>query len=338
MKSISVDFGSGVTKIYMPGCGVVLMEATCIAVEECQEKEERFLSVKAYGDKARALSGRAAVNTHIVNPVRDGNIVHENLAAALLGHFLEKIEIPRKKAKKTEVIFVLPCGAKSELKQAYLRVAEECGIGAVYFTLAPFAAVLGHNVAISESAPMFCVDIGSSITNIAALSQDGIVSGFNVNLGGGNIDVHLIDELAENYNTKVGALTAEKLKNTVGSLLVDDNKINVFEGREVSSGAPPSIAVNSEQICGVIHMYVDKILEYVELVLKQLPAEVISGVMHGGIYLSGGLVKMDGLAEYIEKKLGISVNVPEEPQLCAVIGGGMILSDDDLLDKFATQE
>ena len=101
MKSISVDFGSGVTKIYMPGCGVVLMEATCIAVEECQEKEERFLSVKAYGDKARALSGRAAVNTHIVNPVRDGNIVHENLAAALLGHFLEKIEIPRKKAKKT---------------------------------------------------------------------------------------------------------------------------------------------------------------------------------------------------------------------------------------------
>ena len=39
MKSISVDFGSGVTKIYMPGCGVVLIVATCIAVEECKEKE-----------------------------------------------------------------------------------------------------------------------------------------------------------------------------------------------------------------------------------------------------------------------------------------------------------
>ncbi len=34
MNKISVDLGSGVTKIYMPGCGVVLKEATCIAVEE----------------------------------------------------------------------------------------------------------------------------------------------------------------------------------------------------------------------------------------------------------------------------------------------------------------
>lgn len=338
MKSLSIDFGSGVTKIYMPGCGVVLMEATCIAVEECEEKGEKFLSVKAYGNKARALSGRAAVNTHIVNPVFEGNIVHENLAAELLGYFLEKVEIPRKKAKKTEVIFILPCGVKQEVKDAYLRVAEECNIGSVYFTLAPFAAVLGHNVSINESSPMFCVDIGSSITNIAALSKDGIVSGFNVNLGGGNIDVHLIDELAENYNTKIGALTAEKLKNTVGSLLVDDNKLNVVEGREVSSGTPTSIAVNSEQIAGVIKLYIDKIIEYITVVLRKLPAEVISGVMHGGIFLSGGLVKLDGLPEYIESKLKIPVNVPEEPQLAAVIGGGTIISNDDLLERFATKD
>ena len=57
MKRISVDLGSGVTKIYMPGCGVVLMEATCIAVEQRVENGEKTLTVKAYGDKARALSG-----------------------------------------------------------------------------------------------------------------------------------------------------------------------------------------------------------------------------------------------------------------------------------------
>lgn len=338
MKSISIDFGSGVTKIYMPGCGVVLMESTCIAVEECVEKGEKFLSVKAYGDKARALSGRAALNTHIINPVFEGNIVHENLAAALLGYFLEKIEITRRRARKVEALFILPCGVKPETKEAYRRVAEECGLGAVFFTFTPFSSVLGHNVVISESAPMFCVDIGSSITNIAALSQDGIVSGFNVNLGGSNIDVHLIDELAENYNIKIGALTAEKLKNTVGSLLHDDNKINVVEGRDVSSGAPVSVAVNSEQIYGVITTYVDKIIEYVTLVLNKLPAEVASGIMHGGIYLSGGLLKLDGLAEYIGKKLGIPVNVPEEPQLASVIGGGTIIASDELLDRFATND
>ncbi|MBD5632613.1 MAG: hypothetical protein HDP34_05230 [Clostridia bacterium] len=338
MKKIAIDMGSGVTKIYMPGCGVVLTEATCIAVEEYFEGGEKRIGIKAYGDKARALSGRAALNTHIVNPVFEGDIVHEKLAANLLEYFLEKIEIPFKKAKRVEAVFILPCGAKPELKQKYLRIANECGIGAVYFTVTPFAAVLGHNVAISESTPMFVLDIGHSITNIAALSQDGIVYGLTVNLGGGNIDVQIIDELAENFNLKIGALTAERLKNTVGSLLDDDNKMNVVEGRDVKTGAPASLAVNSEQIYEVIQTYIDKILEYVTLVLTKLPAEVAPGVMHSGIYLSGGLMKMDGLAEYIEKKLSIPVNLPEEEQLAAVIGGGTILVNDELLDRFATVE
>ncbi len=89
MRRIAVDFGSSETKICIAGSGVVLKEATCIAVEEDGES----FTVKAYGDKARALSGRAAVNTHIVNPVFEGDVVHENLAACLLSYFLDKIEI-----------------------------------------------------------------------------------------------------------------------------------------------------------------------------------------------------------------------------------------------------
>lgn len=338
MKKIAIDFGSGVTKIYMPGCGVVLMESTCIAVEEYEEKGIKRVGVKAFGDKARALSGRAAVNTHIVNPVFEGDIVHENLAAYLLEYFLEKVEITRKKAARCEVLFILPCGVKQEVRQKYKRLADELNIGTVYFTLTPFAAVLGHNVSISESLPMFSLDIGQSITNIAVFSQDGIISGLSVNLGGGNIDVHLIDELAENDNLKIGGLTAERLKNTVGSLLPDDNKMTVIDGREVSDSAPASISVNSGRIYDVITTYIDKILEYVQIVIKKLPAEVASGIMHGGLYVSGGLLKMDGLAEYIREKLKIPVNVPEEPQLAAVIGGGAILSDEDMIDKFATVE
>ncbi len=336
MKRLAIDFGSNVTKIYMPGCGVVLMEATCIAVEEVIENGEKQLHIKAFGDKARALSGRAALNTHIVNPVFEGDIVHEELAVYLLEYFLDKIEISRRRAKHTEVMFILPCGCKPDLKEKYQRIADECNISMTYFTFSPFACVLGHNVAISESTPMFVLDIGYGITNIAAISQDGIISGINVNLGGGNIDVHLIDELAENYNLKIGALTAERLKNTVGSLLHDDNKMTVADGRDSSSGAPSSIAVNSSQLYDIITTYIDKILEYVSLVMSKLPAEVSSGIMRGGIYLSGGLVKMDGLAEYIESKLSIPVNVPEEPQLAAVIGAGTILTNDNLWDRLAT--
>lgn len=334
MRRVAIDFGSSETKICIVGSGVVLKEATCIAVEEDGEKS---FAVKAYGDKARALFGRAAVNTHIVNPVFEGDIVHENLAVCLLTYFLEKIEISRRKARYTEVIFILPCGSGEELKEKYKRIAAECGIGAVYFTITPFAAVLGHNVTISESRPMFCIDIGYGITNIAALSQDGLIYGININLGGGNIDKHIIAELADKKNLNIGALTAEKIKNVVGSLLHDDNKMTVIDGRDRESGAPSSLAVNSSHVYEYIVTYIDKILEYVSLVLAKLDAEVASGIVHGGIYLSGGLMKMDGLAEYIHDKLGIPVNIPDEPQLAAVIGAGTILSNDYLFTRLATE-
>ena len=335
MKRIAIDFGSSETKICIAGCGVVLKEATCIAVEE--DAGLKTYTVKAYGDKARALSGRAAVNTHIINPVFEGDIVNENLAASLLTHFLEKIEIPRRKAKYTETIFIIPCGCGEELKEKYRRLADSCGLGAVYFTVTPFASILGHNVAISESTPMFCIDIGYGITSMAALSQDGIISGISINLGGGNIDKHIMNEISDKRNLKIGALTAERIKNTVGSLLVDDNKMMIVDGRDLISGAPTSISVNSAHVYDYITTYIDKILEYVSLVMSQLDAEVASGIVRGGIFLSGGLMKMDGLAEYIQSKLNIPVNIPDEPQLASVIGAGTILSNDYLFTRLATE-
>ncbi len=338
MKKIAVDFGSGVTKIFLSGCGVVLREATCIAVEEYEEKGEKKLGIKACGDKARALYGRAAVDTRIVNPVFEGDIIHFELAVQLFKYFLSKIEITRFSARRTEILFILPCGMKKEVKQKYRSLAEACGFSSVYFTLTPFAAVIGQNVIINESAPMFSLDIGYSLSVIAAFSQDGIISGLSVNLGGGNIDVHIMDDLAENSNLKIGGLTAEKLKNRVASLLPDDNKMAVAEGRDLTSGAPVSVSVNSEQLTEAVTTYVDKILEYVVFVITKLPPEAASAVMRGGVYLSGGLIKMDGIADYIQSKLGMSVILAEEPQLAAVSGGGAIVSDYTLADTFATEE
>lgn len=336
MIRLAIDVGSQKTKIYMPGSGVVLSEATCIAAETGAEDGQTVLNVKYYGDRARALSGRAALNTRIVNPVVEGDIVNVGLMSALLSYFLEKIEITRRKAKSAEVTFLIPCGSDSRLKSKYIQVAADCNIGRVLFVQTPFAAVTGHNVTLSETYPVFCLDVGHAITNIAVFSLDGIIYGLSVNLGGGNVDVHLMDYLAENFNLKIGALTAERLKITVGSLLEDDNKMTVADGRDVKNGTPSSVAVNSSQIEDIIKLYVDKILEYVTAVLAKLPAEVASAVMHDGIYLSGGFAKTDGFAEYVSAKLGVPVNSCEEPALAPVIGAGAIISDPVLRGKTAT--
>lgn len=338
MIKLAIDFGSQLTKIYMLGCGVVLAESTCVAVEERMENENPVYQVKYFGNKARALYGKAAKNTHIINPVFEGDIVNINLATELLRHFLEKIEITARQAKNCEVIFILPCGANEELKDKYLEIADQLNLATVYFTQTPYAAAIGHNASLSESTPVFSVDIGYGITNVAAFSFDGMICGYSLNLGGGNIDVHIMDYMAENNKIKIGALTAERIKNTVGSLIEDDNKITVADGRLISDGTPESVALNSSHIYQIIKLYVDKIIEYIKLAINELPAEVASNVMHSGVYLSGGLIKLDGLSDYISATLKLPVNCPEEPQYAAVIGAGTILSSPRLLEVLAEEE
>lgn len=294
------------------------------------------VAIKAYGDTARALSGKAAKNTRIINPVCEGEIVQPALLTELLKYFLEKIEITPRKAKQTEIMFIVPCSATRKLRKTYLKIAADCGIGRTYFTRTPFAAVLGHNVVLSKTSPVFCVDVGYGKTDISVFSLDGIISGFTANLGGGNIDVHIMDLLCERFGVKVGALTAEKLKNVVGSLYDDDNKMLAVIGRDIVSGEPAQVAVNSSHLGEVIKLYVDKIIEYVRAVLSDLPAEVSAAVVNSGIYLSGGLTKMDGFSEYFGRGLEIKVNVCEEPSLASVIGGCTVLSSSYLCSKTAT--
>lgn len=334
MTRLVIDIGSWMTKIYMLGCGVVLSEATCVAVESGREDEPA--TIKAFGDEARALSGRAARNTRIINPVCEGEIVNPDLMAELLNYFLGKIEVTPRKARSTEVLFIVPCSATPQSRGVYAAVARECGIGRTYFTRTPYAAAMGHDVTITHTSPVFCVDVGYGKTDIAVFSLDGIISGFTLNLGGGNIDVHIHDLLRENFSFKIGAISAERLKNTVGSLLEDDNKMTVVDGRDNESGAPTSISVNSSQLEEVIKLYVDKIIEYTRAVLSELPAEVSSAVVHGGIYLSGGTVRMDGFAKYFSEKLGVKANMCEEPSLASVIGGCRILSDSALCAALVT--
>lgn len=113
MIRLAIDIGSFVTKIYMLGCGVVLSEATCVAVEN----DEGRINIKAFGDRARALSGKAALNTHIVNPVTEGDITRPELLSPLLSYFLEKIEVTRRKAKIARSCLSFPAGRRTSLRK-----------------------------------------------------------------------------------------------------------------------------------------------------------------------------------------------------------------------------
>ena len=169
---------------------------------------------------------------------------------------------------------------------------------------------------------MFAIDIGAGVTSIAAFSLDGIIAGLSMNVGGSNMDVHIIDHIADTFSLKIGSLTSEKLKNTVGSLIEDDNQSTIINGRDIKSGRPRSVSVSSADIVFPIKVYIDKIAEYADLVLKKLPAEVSAAMLKNGLYLSGGVCNIAGLAEYMSGKLQMEAHLSGDPQMAVVLGGG----------------
>ena len=79
----------------------------------------------------------------------------------------------------------------------------------------------------------------------------------------------------------------------------------------------------------------DKILEYSKLVLNKLPAEVAANVNQSGVFLSGGLMKIPYVREYVSTKLDMRAQVCEEPQFAVVRGGGALVRDKKALSKIA---
>lgn len=324
MLKLAIDFGTCMTKIYKIGSGIVLAEATCVTVQK--ETGE----IRAFGNEAKRLLGKTAELTEVCFPVYEGEIVNERYASALLEYFLGKVV---RRTFAVEALFCVPCAASAELREKYCRVAKAVGLSRVRFAESPYLAALGQDVPLSESNPVFALDMGAGKTSAAVFSLDGIIAGLTMNVGGNNMDVHIIDHIAETYNLKIGSQTSEKLKNTVGSLIENDNQSTIVNGRDVTTGKPRSVAVSSADILFPIRIYVDKVAEYAELVLRKLPAEVSAAMVKNGVFLAGGVCNLAGFADYMANKLQMEAHIAGDPQMAVVLGGGRAIGNSALLSR-----
>ena len=85
--TLAIEMGSSNTVIYKLGDGIVLKEATILAVESAGNKNR----VVAVGDTVKKMSVLPK-NVSVMHPVENGVITDVDLASTLLKKFLEKIE------------------------------------------------------------------------------------------------------------------------------------------------------------------------------------------------------------------------------------------------------
>ncbi len=331
MIKLAIDLGSSMTKIYRADTngGIVLAEPSCVAVAGNSEE------VRAIGKEAKSLIGKTAEYTQILYPVYEGKIVNRTLAVAMLKEFFNRIAMKPAVIRRAQVLFSVPCGIPDKDLQEYALLAEECGVKKAWFVEQPYLAALGSGAVLTDSEPVFCLDIGGGVTNIAVLSGDGIITGLSMNIGGNNMDANIISRIANNQRLLVGALTAEKIKNEIGSLSPSALGTVVAQGSSTVNYQPWAVSVQAADVTECIRVYVQKVVEYTTMALRNLSAEVSATVNRGGVYLSGGVMKIQHLPQYIGNKLGMRFRVSDEPQFATVLGGEVLLRDKQLLTRFA---
>jgi len=331
MIKIAIDLGSSMTKIYRAdtNSGIVLAEPSCVAVGNLDEE------VTAIGKDAKSLIGKTAKCTKIVYPIYEGVVVNRYLAVTMLQGFLARIGIKKSALRWAQILVSVPCGLSDTQLSEYVALMEDCGLDRVFFVEQPYLAALGGGAILSDADPIFCLDIGGGVSNAAVISPNGIISGLSINVGGNNIDANIIKKIEDDKNLKVGALTAERIKNEIGSLSASPLGTMVAEGRSLENFQPASASVHASELTDCVSMYINKILEYAVGVLWNLPAEVSATVHRNGVYLSGGVMKLTQAPQYIGTRLGMRYRVCEEPQFATVLGGGVLLRDKDLLERFA---
>lgn len=325
---IGIDLGSSNTKIYGVGSGVILYESSVVAVSTEYGKSE----IKAIGSDAKKLIGKTAENTKIVFPVFEGEIVNEKMATEMLNRFLKKIKFKQSLSSPLCVVSV-PCGADESLIKKVSKTVANTGLGVPCLVESPILSALGMGIPLNESNPCFVIDIGGGVTNISALSLDGIIAGISVSLGGRNIDTALIDYIADNYGLQIGLLTAERIKVQIGSLLEGDTLSTVINGRDLTTGRPRSIVLKAEDVAKPIKAFFDKIFELATKVLSKLPPEVSAEIRHAGVYITGGTASIVGLETYCKEKFKMNVNLAENNKISVALGMGAVLGNTELLKK-----
>ena len=331
MVKLAIDLGSSMTKIYRADTnnGVVLAEPSCVAVVGEDQ------TVKAIGKAAKNLIGKTAERTSIVYPVYEGEIVDMCLAETMLKDFLSRIGVKASALRRAHVLFSVPCGLSERVLSNYLTLTEGCGLKKVWFVEQPYLAALGSGAALSDTDPVFTLDVGGGVSNVAVVSGDGIIAGLSMNVGGNNMDANIITKISNNNKLLVGSLTAERIKNEIGSLAPGALGTMVAEGSSTENCQPAASSVQAGEITDCIRVYMNKVAEYAAEVLKTLPAEVAASVNRNGVQLSGGIMKIPYAPQYLGAKLGMRYRVSEEPQFATVLGGGVLLQDWAALNRYA---
>jgi len=332
-NDLAIDLGTANTLVFMKGKGIVVSEPSVVAVKTGPAGQRKVLAV---GSAAKEMLGRTPGSIVAIRPIKDGVIADFDHTEEMLRYFIRKVH-NRKNLVRPRIVICVPSGITQVEKRAVRESAESAGAREVYLIEEPMAAAIGAGLPITEASGNMIVDIGGGTTEVAVISLAGIVYAQSVRVGGDKMDEAIVHYMKRKYNMLIGERTAEAVKIGIGNVYKVDNEVHTMDikGRDLVSGTPKTMEINSDEIREAMTEPVNAIVEAVRISLEQTPPELAADIVDKGIILAGGGAHLKNIDILLSEETGLPVVIAEDPLSCVVIGSGMMLDELDLLKQVA---
>ncbi len=326
-NDLAVDLGTANTLVFVKGKGIVLREPSVVAVRQ----GIRSSKVLAVGKDAKMMLGRTPGNIKAIRPIKDGVIADFEVTEAMLRYFINKVH-NRRTLVHPRIIISVPSGITQVEKRAVKESAESAGAREVYLIEEPMAAAIGAGLPITEPTANMIVDIGGGTTEVAVISLAGIVYANSVRVAGDKMDDAILHHIKRKHNLAIGEHTSEIIKTTIANVMPEEPYETMdIKGRDLVSGVPKTLTINSEEIRGAISEQVDAIIEAVKMALELTPPELSADIVDQGIMLTGGGALLKNLDKRLNKETGLPIIIAEDPLSSVVLGSGQALENIDVL-------
>ena len=316
ITDIGIDLGTSSSLVYVRGKGVVLKEPSIVALDRDSNK------IRAIGEEARLMLGRAPGNIVAVRPMEHGVISDYLVTEQMLRYFIQKA-VGRLSFRKPRVAVCVPDNVTEVERKAVEDAAYQAGAREVYLVEEPVAAAIGAGIDISRPNGNMIVDIGAGTCSVAVLSINGIVVSHSIQIGGDDFDDAIVRYVRSHYGLMIGERAAEEIKISIGTAFEQPEKVTVdVNGRDMVTGLPKTVKVSSEDTRLALKDSLAQILDAIHNVLERTPPELAADVVDRGIILVGGGALLGGLEQLIEARTGVNTITAEDALLAVAIGTG----------------
>ncbi|MEN8135049.1 MAG: rod shape-determining protein [Thermodesulfobacteriota bacterium] len=322
-NDLAIDLGTANTLVFAKGKGIVLTEPSVVAVRQ----DGRGNKVLAVGKDAKMMLGRTPGNISAIRPIRDGVIADFEVTEAMLRYFINKVH-NRRTLVHPRIIVSVPSGITQVERRAVRESAESAGAREVYLIDEPMAAAIGAGLPITEPTANMVVDVGGGTTELAVISLAGLVYSSSVRVAGDKMDESIIHYIKRKHNMAIGEHTAEQIKINIGDVMPElPYKTMEVKGRDLVSGVPKTLTMDSSEIKAAISEPIDAIIEAVKVALEIIPPELSADIVDRGIVLTGGGALLHNLDKRLREETGLPIIIADDPLSSVVLGSGKALEN-----------